>query len=238
MRKIISVMSAVVLAAVSAPAFAQEEAAEPFTVTGGATVVSDYRFRGFTQSNEDFAIQGTFTVSHESGLYAGTWGSSIGFAGGTEIDFYAGFAKEIVPGVTADIGATYYFYPNAVDADVIEPYVSLTGMLGPVKAKAGLAYAPDQKSLGDDSAVYTYLDLSTGIPSTPLTLKGHLGYAKSDSFLGGPDGETLDYMVGVDATWKNLTFGVSYVNTDVKKADGKEGLGADGAVLFSVGAAF
>jgi len=49
----------------------------------------------------------------------------------------------------------------------------------------------------------------------------------------------FDYSVGVEATWKVLTFGVSYVNTDAPRLGGyKESVGADGAVLFSLGAAF
>lgn len=230
---------AVPLMLAATPAMAQDEEAAPFTVSGGATVVSDYRFRGFSQSTEDFAIQGTFTASHESGLYVGTWGSSIGFAGGTEIDFYAGYATEVASGVKLDGGVTYYWYPSGTgNTDVIEPYASISGSIGPATAKLGVAYAPDQASLGDESAVYVYTDVSAGIPDTPITIKGHLGYAKSDSFLGGPDGETLDYMVGADLAYSGLTFGISYVNTDVRKALGKEALGADGAVLFSVGASF
>lgn len=240
MRKSILGLTAVLLATVATPAFAQDEDTSGITISGSATVVSDYRFRGVTQSDEDFAIQGGITASHESGFYIGTWGSSIGsWGGGTEIDFFGGFAAEVVSGVTVDIGATYYWYPSGTgDTDVIEPYISVSGDIGPVSAKVGLAYAPEQDSLGDASSVYTYLDLSTAIPTTPFTLKGHIGYAKSDSFLGGDDGKMVDYLIGIDASWKNLTFGIAYVNTDWKKSLGKEGAGADGAVLFMLGAAF
>ncbi len=58
------------------------------------------------------------------------------------------------------------------------------------------------------------------ILDTPVKLKGHFGYAKSDSFLGGLDGEVIDYSVGVDFTWKVLTLGVAYVNTDAPKTLG------------------
>src|SRR3712207_6349387 len=74
-------LSALILlsGAAASPAFAQdaEPAQSAFTVTGGATVVSDYRFRGITQTDKRFAIQGTFSVAHESGFYATVWGSSI-----------------------------------------------------------------------------------------------------------------------------------------------------------------
>jgi len=84
-----AIAGALLLAATATPAFAQEEtdAPAPITITGSATVVSDYRFRGFSQSNEEAAIQGGFTVTHESGLYVGTWGSSIGFNNGTRAGF-------------------------------------------------------------------------------------------------------------------------------------------------------
>ncbi|WOK35802.1 TorF family putative porin [Sphingomonas sp. C3-2] len=241
MRTSIKGFSALFLVALSTPAFAQEEAdSSGISVSGSATIVSDYRFRGVSQSSEEAAIQGGFTVNHDSGLYAGTWGSSISFSGGTEIDFFGGYATEVTPGVTLDVGATYYWYPGGTGAtDVIEPYVAVSGDLGPVSTKVGFAYAPDQKSLGDASAVYLYTDMSTAIPSTPLKLNGHIGFAKSDSFLGGPDGNAIDYSIGVSASYKALTLGVSYVNTDYTNRGGaKEALGADGAVLFSLGASF
>lgn len=231
---------ALALTALPATAYAQEEEESSITISGGATVVSDYRFRGFSQSNEEAAIQGTFSISHESGLYLGTWGSSIGFANGTEIDVFAGYSTEVTPGLTADIGATLYLYPGTADSSIIEPYFSLSGDLGPASVKTGIAWAPGgQDSLGDDSGIYIYTDVGVGIPDTPITLKGHLGYAKSDSFLGGLDGEVLDYSVGVDFSWNVLTLGVAYVNTDAPKLGGyKESVGADGAIIFSLGASF
>ncbi len=230
-------LGALMLASTAAPAFAQDEA---ITVSGSATVVSDYRLRGFSQSNEEAAIQGGFTIGHESGLYVGTWGSSIGFANGTEIDVFAGFSTEVSSGVTADIGATLYLYPGTPNTTIVEPYFSLSGDVGPASVKAAIAYAPGgQDALADFSAVYISSDVGIAIPETPLTLKGHVGFAKSDSFLGGADGDVIDYSVGVEASWKALTFGVSYVNTDAPTAFGyKEAVGADGAVLFSLGASF
>ena len=55
----------------------QEESTPAITISGSATLTSDYRFRGVSQSDEGMAVQGGFTISHESGLYAGTWGSNL-----------------------------------------------------------------------------------------------------------------------------------------------------------------
>lgn len=242
MKKLSSACFGMLLAASFVPtaAHAQDESSDGITISGEATVVSDYRFRGFSQSNEKAAIQGGFTIGHDSGFYIGTWGSSIGFANGTEIDVFAGFGTELGSGVSADAGVNFYFYPGAANSTIVEPYASLTGEVGPASLTAGVAWAPGgQSSLGDDSAIYLYSDVGIAIPDTPFTLNGHLGYAKSDSALGGLDGDVIDYSIGVSASWKALTASVSYINTDAPKLGGfKEAVGADGAVVFTLGVAF
>jgi uncharacterized protein (TIGR02001 family) len=63
-------------------AFAQEASApvaEPrrHTFTANVSLVSDYRYRGISQTNLRPAIQGGFDYSHASGFYVGNWNSSI-----------------------------------------------------------------------------------------------------------------------------------------------------------------
>ena len=82
----------------SVPAFAQEEPTSPVTVTGSVALVSDYRFRGVSQSDKGMAVQGGITATHESGAYAGTWASNLGgwgrFGGSNmELDLFAGYAR-------------------------------------------------------------------------------------------------------------------------------------------------
>src|SRR3546814_1722778 len=108
MRKSIIGLTAFFLATAAVPAFAQDDNSG-ITIAGSAAVVSDYRFRGVSQTGEEAAIQGSIGVSHSSGLYAGVWGSSIDLVAAdgadlnTELDFYAGYSREIMPGVTADV---------------------------------------------------------------------------------------------------------------------------------------
>ena len=101
------------------PAWADEETAPPseFTVTGNVAGVTDYRFRGLSYSGGDFAIQGGVAVNHSSGFYIGTWGSSLeqdalDIYGSAEVDIYGGWTGEVASGLTADVGMTYYVYPN------------------------------------------------------------------------------------------------------------------------------
>lgn len=253
MRKSILGLSAVAFAMLATPAMAQEEAADPLglKVTGSAGLVSDYRFRGFSQTSEDPAVQGSINLNHESGFYVGTWASSISFNGNVEIDLYAGYTRELTPGLTLDVGLLYYLYPdkgNPANTDFFEPYVNLIGTVGPATIKAGINYAWDQSALLDangdkSSAIYFHVEPSIAIPNTPLGLNAHFGYSESDAFPGGfGDGKVLDYSVGATLAWQNLTFGVSYVDTDEAKVrpagNGAEAIGADAAVVFSLTAAF
>ncbi len=213
------------------PAFADEETAPPseITVTGNVVLTTDYRFRGLSLSGGDAAIQGTINVNHSSGFYVGAWASNLedsAVYGNMELDVYGGWTGEVTSGLTADVGLLYYVYPNGKvgDANVFEPYASLSTTFGPATAKLGVAYAWKQDSLGGDDNLYLYTDLGVGIPSTPITVSAHLGYtsgALSPKLLTlqSTDGG-LDYSVG--ATYgitKSLSVGVSYVGAEGNSID-------------------
>ena len=193
-----------------------------FGVNGGATLVSDYRFRGISQSDKRFAVQGTVTLSHSSGFYATVWGSSIDdyVAAGSdaELDLIAGYRKTF-GGTTIDGGVLYYYYPgsNGVDTDFVEPYISVAQVIGPVTAKLTANYAPKQSALtigsGKEDNLYLASDLSAAIPKTPISLTAHLGHSYGPSYLTIGDGYT-DWSLGASVAWKNLTAGIAYVDTD------------------------
>ncbi|WP_299646181.1 TorF family putative porin [Sphingomonas bacterium] len=267
--------------AVASPAFAQETVGPPNTptdavgdtapppalkVTGGATLTSDYRFRGLTQTNEDPAIQGTVNLNHESGFYVGVWGSTIdgGSDGSTpaltnygdvELDLYGGYTKNFASGVGVDVGLLYYYYPDGasgLNTDFFEPYASVTYTIGPVATKAGVAYAwGGQDGLdftgGKDDNIYAFLDGSIGVPSTPLTLKAHVGYSNGSLGLANPtplDDDYYDWSLTAELVHGPFKAGVSYVDTDITGRNvagiGKfaKQLGRDATVLGYVGFSF
>jgi hypothetical protein len=45
--------------------------------SGTLSLTSDYDYRGFSQTAEDFAIQGGLDYGHDSGFYASAWDSSL-----------------------------------------------------------------------------------------------------------------------------------------------------------------
>ena len=129
MRK--SVLTLAIASAFAVPTLATAQTApaaapaSPHTVTGNVSLVSDYRFRGISQTFNLPAIQGGFDYAHSSGIYAGTWasnvyggtnGSGLGvnyFNGGMEWDFYGGYKFEAMKDITLDIGVLEYYYPGA-----------------------------------------------------------------------------------------------------------------------------
>jgi uncharacterized protein (TIGR02001 family) len=219
------------LAFVATPALAEDAPAETpaVTVNGGATLVTDYRFRGLSQTNLHPAIQGSVTLSHKSGIYASAWSSSIDdyVAAGSdqEIDLILGY-KKTFGGTTLDVGALYYLYPASKEfipgyaSDFVEPYVALSHTLGPVTAKATVNYAPKQRALSfanpKDDNLYGALDLSGSLGSSGMGLTAHLGHNFTKSFLSAGRKYT-DWGVGATYTWKQMTVGVSYVDTNLPK---------------------
>jgi len=247
---------------VAAPALADDApaapapAASPWTLTANAALVSDYRFRGVSQTDKRFAVQGGFGVSHSSGFYVSVWGSSIDeyVANGSdqEIDLVAGY-KTTVSGTTIDSGVLYYYYPGShgANTDFFEPYLNASHTFGPVGTKIGLNYAPKQKAQScaydprcggksKEDSLYTYGELSGAIPGVPLSFTGHLGESWGRSYLTNGLKNYTDWSLTAAYSYKQLTFSLAYVDTDFKKGEfvvnGRDEV--KGGVVASVGVSF
>lgn len=213
------------------------------SVSANVAFTSEYRFRGVDLSGGEFAVQGGFDVALPSGFYVGTWASSldeqtVGY-GSTELDIYGGWGGDLTDGVSADVGVIGYLYPDAGpgEFDYVEFYGSLTVGLGPASLTGGVAYAPDQDSLGGTDNLYLYTDVSVGIADTPITLNGHLGY--TDGFLTfTTDGEAIDWSVSVDVAVDPLTVSFAYVGVEGDGLIDPGGVFTDDAFVVTVSASF
>ena len=102
----------------AAVAAAPAEPASAWAATANIGFVSDYYFRGISQSWHKPAVQGGFDLSHSSGFYAGMWGSNVSPNtypdDNVEIDAYAGYNGTIpsVEGLGYTVGLYGYFYPG------------------------------------------------------------------------------------------------------------------------------
>lgn len=101
--------------------FAQTKAPEPdYTLSYNAGLVSDYRFRGISQTSFKPAIQLGVDFVHKSGFYLGAFGANVDWIkdfngatrGGYEIDLYGGFKGNITKDLGFDLGVITYQYPG------------------------------------------------------------------------------------------------------------------------------
>lgn len=244
---------AIVAAAVSAsPALAHVDAlenqAEPaLSASGAVTIVSQYRLRGISLSNQDPALQGTINLSHESGFYAGLWSSSLagyGKFGGSslELDLYGGWQGKVAKSVTVDVGVLYFAYPGSSGAfGLFEPYAKLIGAIGPVTSTAGAAYAWEQRALEGKDNLYLFLDNSLQIKGAPVVLTMHVGRSSGGSALAA-GGSYWDWSLGGAISWRNLSIGLSYVDTDVDESQafrfGATKAIVDDALVATLGVSF
>ena len=235
--KLASMSVAMSAMAISVPAFAQEEAAEeaagPITLTGGAAVVSDYRFRGVSLSNKDFALQPYLTVKHESGLYAGVWASNIADNAGDdlEVDLYAGFSggEEL----TYDIGATYYLYPGVSNLNYVEFTGKLGSTFGPATVGVQLSYVPSQDNTGNQDNIYYGTNATIALPDSPISIVGSMGIEDGAFSVGD---EKVDWSLGLTAAVSGFTVGASYVDTNRRSTFAFKDSSA--GVVFSVSYGF
>lgn len=170
--------------ALSGAAFAQTKAPEPdYTLSYNVGAVTDYRYRGISQSRLNPALQGGIDFAHKSGFYLGAWGSSIKWikdAGGdasVEVDLYGGYKGTAGP-VGYDVGVLTYQYPNhslAVSPNTTELYGAAT--FGPATLK--YSHAVTNLFGFSDSKNSYYLDASASFDlGSGWSVVPHVGYQK------------------------------------------------------------
>lgn len=232
-------LNSLILAALAVPGVAM--AADTPAVTANVGFVTNYLYRGISQTGTKPAIQGGFDYAHASGLYAGVWGSNIswisdgGFAANAslELDTYFGFKNSFATDFSYDVGFLRYNYPGQyaplsapwAKADTNEIY----GLIGWKWLTAKYSY-----SLGDtfgvsDAKGTSYIDLSASYPvaDTGVTLGAHYGKQKykgssADMLVaGGADPSYSDYKLSVTKDFSGYVVGLAYSSTNANKGAGQ-----------------
>jgi uncharacterized protein (TIGR02001 family) len=196
-------LNSLILAALSVPATAMAEdapaAAPASPVTANVGLVSDYVWRGISQTSHAPAIQGGFDYAHSSGLYAGVWGSNVSWivdtaatlngvgSAGLELDTYFGFKNTFADDFSYDVGFIRYNYPgsytpagstgvagtNLAKADTQEIY----GAIGYKWISAKYSYGTGQFLTLPDAKGTNYFDITATYPiaDSGFTVVGHVG---------------------------------------------------------------
>ncbi|HET8598006.1 MAG TPA: TorF family putative porin [Castellaniella sp.] len=215
----------------------------PHSFTANVAIVSQYVFRGLTQTDGRPAIQGGFDYAHASGFYAGLWGSNVswitdGYASGAsysvELDTYAGWKFALPLDITLDVGFLRYNYPGHAPAGGFAAGTARPDT-NEIYAAAGWKWVTLKYSysLGDtfgvqDARGSDYIDLSAAVPlsDTGFTLSGHVGHQRyrgtNAALWPAASGCTnsclsyTDYRIGVNKEWLGITFGLGFTTTDAR----------------------
>ena len=177
--------------------FAQTKAPEPdYTLSYNIGAVSDYRYRGISQTSFKPAIQLGVDFVHKNGFYLGAFGSNVDWVkefngatkGSYEIDLYGGYKGSITKDVGYDVGLVTYQYPGNNSGVANVPKGIIAGAYSNASTNEiyfGLSYnvvtLKYSRSLGDflgnvKSGGSQYLDLSANFDlGSGFTLTPHIG---------------------------------------------------------------
>lgn len=201
----------------------------PGGFSGSVSLMSDYSFRGLSQTQTGFAAQGGATYKHDVGVYVGTWASSVNFGPGDdsylEQDFFGGYSKSFGD-FTLDTSATFLWYPKESDYNYWEFAVKgAYNVMDVATVKAAFIYGPDYFGYAGDGFVFqTGFAVPIPLPENnfvALTFDSNLGYTHTTQFLYGTHNNYLDWNAGlVVAVHKNLSFDLRYVDTDIGSSAG------------------
>lgn len=213
-------------------------------ISGALTIVSDYTFRGISQTMEEPAIQGGFDYEFENHLYLAYWASNVSGEsydqGSSEMDFVLGKRFELEDEVELDLGATFFYYSGAKTQgassesyDTLEAYFGISWRSWNVYYRRSLndwfgvnennpfnlSASPNGGSDGS-----TYLSLGYTFPGPKnLSFSLHMGKTTVANY------EDASYSdIVLKATWslQEFDFGLAYVDSnadeDLYSSDGKD----------------
>lgn len=216
------------------------EPASPPTLTGNVAVVSDYRFRGVSQTYRLPAIQGGFDYTHSSGFYLGNWNSSISSnsynnGSGMEVDLYGGYRFPLTQALSGDVGVLHYLYsganlnsapakPTGNKYDNTELYFgvtqgafnaklsyAVTDYFGLNGSTAGYAYFNALPARGSSKGT-TYLDLNYNVDlGKQVTMGLHAGHTSVRNY---SELSYTDYKVSVAKDFAGVNLSLAWVGTN------------------------
>jgi uncharacterized protein (TIGR02001 family) len=204
-----------------------EPASKPdndFTANLGGT--SDYRYRGISQTTMNPAIQGGADyVNNPTGLYVGTWLSSIkwikdnGGNGSVEWDLYTGKRGAFTNDLSYDVGILRYEYPSNnlaqiptyANADTTELYAQLSYKIANIKysqSTTNIFAFPNSQNSG-------YIDLWTSIDLVEgYALGVHFGHQQIKN---SSDWSYSDWKVGLAKDFLGISWTLGVVGTNANK---------------------
>lgn len=209
-----------------------------------AELVSDYRYRGVSLSNQRPALQASAELDSGAGFFLGGFGSWVPRGGGetaVELDAIAGYRLSGPADLTLEGALAWYHYPGAAGSDYAEGSAVLRWERSNASARLGLSWAPRQANLVDGLGVrgdnlYVSAGFDQNLPGTPLSFAVEGGY-EGGAFDGAARGGKLDWRARLGLSRGPVEASVSYVGAVRPGAKPDEARRESGLVL-SIGGSF
>jgi|688.fasta_scaffold12426_8 uncharacterized protein (TIGR02001 family) len=205
--------AAILAALLAAPAISFAQEAEGSNFSWNAGIVSDYVFRGVSQSGKDIAFQGGVDYAFgDSGFYAGAWGSNVDFQAADgpsiELDAYVGYNTDLGDKFNFDVMLTRYTYHGADSTYGNSDYNELiTKFAMNDVATLTVGYTNDYSNTGEN---VTYVNLGNSWDlGSDYSLNAGFGRTFADA------GDYNDWNVGVSKSFGALEFGLNYYDTNL-----------------------
>ena len=221
------------------------ELSEQFSLAITPTLASDYRASGISQTRGDPAAQLNVMLTHASGLYAGVWTSNVDFGHGDEarqeLEYFAGYYWQITDDISLDSWYTQYEFAGASQYNQSDVQTTLDayGVLLGAKYTSNMKGPDFEDEHGNWHNGEQNEDLISAFIGYHTVLPAEIGFEARYEYVDYKDevfwnrdfsssrADYRDWEVKLTRDLLGVTWGLSYIDTDLSKAECLNFMGYD-----------
>ncbi|MEN9465632.1 MAG: hypothetical protein RL217_1813 [Pseudomonadota bacterium] len=186
-------------------------------------VISDYRYNGVSQTEQNPAVQAALNYSHDSGFYAGLWGSNAHFSGtkvSTELDTSVGYSLAVAENTVLDAGLATYNYFGGKDTDANNYPELYVGVTLPSNTSIYAHYSHDYGGAGLSSY---FVELSQDYEWEEYLFNVRATHTQTDQDDFWGDKNSYQHIeASVARGWQGVDFKLSALATTIEDDDNAE----------------
>ncbi|OEC91466.1 hypothetical protein A9Z07_17045 [Acinetobacter sp. YK3] len=225
-----------------------EEILDSFSGSGSMTMLTDYYLHGFSQTNNNPAIQGSFRVDHKSGLYGQIFASNanLGSSGSLELNYMIGYQHKFNENFTTDLKYVKIRYPGldvgelpTANFDVFAASLLISNIFNNNELLRFSNFYSPKYSFDSGKAASYEVNYTQPITDN-LNFYAQYAYNKfsnkenyAKAFGNDEKDSYYDYRIGGNMSYNNFIFDLSYVNSNIAMAQNQIKL-SESKVIFGI----
>jgi uncharacterized protein (TIGR02001 family) len=211
-------------------------------LSGHVAVLSDYRYRGVSQSDGEPSVQGGLDYQHASGIFLGAVASRVRYEpylSGVHGQFYAGYARALNQFWSWEAGILTNLYPRPAFGPSYNYTEAFAGVTYENISARG--YIGDGNLGAGGHPGYVEINASHALGAR-VNVLGHLGYATHRELPFGYSGQGrsfFDFKIGLVIEIYGFNLELSITETTASERDCPAGSGRCGATgIVSISRSF